>query len=89
MISNHSKFSENQPLFFATAVHHNSDLMAGLRNKVFATYDGLNFFKVWELKGSETNSGTSPISEVYSTKNYLFIKQFGRTGKLGYLKFKV
>ena len=89
MISNHSKFSENQPLYFATAVHHNSDLIAGLRNKVVATYDGLNFSTVWELKGPEVNNGISPMSEVYATQNYLFIKQLGRTGKLSYLKFKV
>jgi hypothetical protein len=65
------------------------DLMAGLKNKVVATYDGLNFSTVWELKGTEINNGTSPMSEVYATQNYLFIKQFGRTGKLGYLKFKI
>ena len=63
--------------------------MAGLRNKVVATYDGLNFFTVWELKGTEINNVTSPSCEVYATINYLFIKQFGRTAKLGYLKFKV
>ena len=89
MISNMANFSQNHPTFFATAVHYNSEFLAGLRTKVLATSDGLNFFTVWELKESEINAGTSPSCEVYATQNYLFIKQFGRTGKLGYLKFKV
>ena len=89
MISNMANFSQNQPTFFATAVHYNSEFLAGLRTKVLATSDGLNFFTVWELKESEINAGTSPSCEVYATQNYLFIKQFGRTGKLGYLKFNI
>ena len=86
MISNNSRFEENYPMLFATAIHNSTDMMAGVRMKVIATWDGINFWNIWEVLGAQINASTSFKTEVYSTKNFIYILSEGRVGKQKYVK---
>ena len=86
IISNNSRFEENYPMLFATVIHSTDDMMAGLRMKVIATWDGINFWNIWEVLGAQINASTSFQTEVYSTKNYIYILSEGRVGKNKYVK---
>lgn len=86
MISNNSRFNESYPMLFATAIHTSADQMAGVRMKVIATWNGISFWNIWEIIGTQINSSTAFKSEVYSTKNYIYILSEGRVGKNKYVK---
>lgn len=86
MISNNSRFNESYPMLFATAIHTSADQMAGIRMKVIATWNGISFWNIWEILGTQINSSTAFKSEVYSTKNYIYILSEGRVGKNKYVK---
>ncbi|MFV0391313.1 MAG: hypothetical protein ACK5KP_05440 [Paludibacteraceae bacterium] len=86
MIGNISRMSKNNPMFLSTLLHSNADLQSGVKMCVVATWDGLSFWRIWEIDTATADANTNAYCTVVSDNEHIFIRSKGRVGKNDYVK---